>query len=238
MARDIRKGRAALPHRARAFRTPLNNFYVFCNGETEQNYVASLCNDLRLQSRGRVISKRHNRLSLVTHVEELLANPRCDLYDHDADTHFFIVFDVDSMAKGDESNPAELRRQTDEACRKCTKLGYTAIVSNECFELWVLLHYKNLNADSPVRRDVLLERVESSIPGYNKAKTDVYSIVRERTADATKRAVQLETAYDARTPLSKRNPYTNMHQLIAALATIAAHDHASRQSRPPGQHGA
>ncbi len=45
----------------------------------------------------------------------------------------------------------------DEIVSRCIKEGFRAAVSNPCFELWLLLHFRSLEEYTPEERQQLLE---------------------------------------------------------------------------------
>ena len=94
---------------------------------------------------------------------------------------------------------------------------YRTAWSNECFELWLLLHFIPLEA--PSSRKQYKEKLKKKVhlPGYHKSAKDVFSQLRERAPDAIQRAKSLEERHGENTPPSQRNPGTKMHELVEEL---------------------
>ena len=92
---------------------------------------------------------------------------------------------------------------------------FKAIASVPSFELWLLLHFEDVQA--PLHRDEVLRRVKKHIPGYDKGYVGAFKITRERLGVATERAERLArkfTAYD------DPAPYTAVVDLVRLLTTL------------------
>ena len=101
--------------------------------------------------------------------------------------------------------------------------------SNESFELWLLLHFKNVSA--PTGRKKLFEELEAAIRSalhknnpealfdLSKGNDKIYELVTNlgSEADAIKRAAALKSKYKASDKPSKQNPCTHMDSLIHEL---------------------
>lgn len=178
--------------------------YIFCNGHTERLYFSDFRDDLNLSSI-QILPRtsEYNRLSLVRQVKHHGIKPA-------PDTEVWIVFDVDDDPSG----------QTHEAVALCNRLGYRAIVSNECFEVWIRLHYDYF--DSAIHRRALFDWMSQYFGcRYEKNKRiPVYSRLKERMPVAVRNAKRLAAAYGEDTPYMRRNPYTNMYEAVEALCAL------------------
>ena len=76
------------------------------------------------------------------------------------DDEFWLVIDVDRW--GDE--------KLSEIAQRCHQKDYKLAISNPCFELWLLLHWKTLDEYS---EDVLDEFLENSKVTKNRTRLDV-----------------------------------------------------------------
>lgn len=97
------------------------------------------------------------------------------------------------------------------------------IVSNPCFEIWFLLHFrystKGYYSSAEVIRDL-----RTFIPNYEK-NTEVNSIIEESIEDAYKNAKMLEKHFDELgydRPSEGCNPRTDMPEVIRALNLLNA----------------
>jgi hypothetical protein len=89
---------------------------------------------------------------------------------------------------------------------------FKAIASVPCFELWLLLHYEDIQA--PIHRDEVMRRLRRYIVDYEKGATPAFAITRDRLEIATQRAQRLATKFNAYTD---PEPYT----AVAELANLS-----------------
>jgi len=127
------------------------------------------------------------------------------------------VFDKDSFE--DE--------QFNKAITLCKNKGYKAVWSNECIELWFLLHFNYLTA--AIDRKSYMEKLneifsKKKIVGgrYKKNLEDIHSILTTHgsEAQAIKHARKLENLFDDKTTPSKQKPMTKVYELIEELNSI------------------
>jgi hypothetical protein len=125
-----------------------------------------------------------------------------DRDDHDS------YFDALALA---ESLQGTLRNDNKQA------IQFQAIASVPCFELWLLLHYADIQA--VIHRDEVMRRLRQHLPAYVKASNDVFAHTRGQLEIATARAQTLSaqfTAHDAPAP------YTGVDALVKQLTTLRA----------------
>ena len=92
---------------------------------------------------------------------------------------------------------------------------FEAIASVPCFELWLLLHFEDVQA--PLHRTEVYQRLHHFLPDYDKGQAGHYAQTSHNLADASQRAehlAQLTTAHDG------TEPYTDMHRLVHLLTTL------------------
>ena len=128
--------------------------------------------------------------------------------------HVWLVYDKDDF-------PDE---QFDQTAIKCESIStdetrYHAIWSNQCIELWFLLHFMFLQSD--IHRSEYWPKLTSCLKGigqgsYRKNRPDMYQILRPHMDDALRNALLLEQINSGRTP-SKSAPGTKMQDLIQTL---------------------
>lgn len=92
---------------------------------------------------------------------------------------------------------------------------FQAVASVPSFELWLLLHYEDIQ--SPIHRDEVMRRLRGHIPGYEKGATRVFSITRERVAVAMQRAEALTAKFNAR---SEPESFTAIGELVGLLTRL------------------
>ncbi len=125
------------------------------------------------------------------------------VFDRDEHHSYFDALDqmkaLDGKLRNDENQPV------------CFK----AIASIPSFELWLLLHYEDIQA--PIQRDEVLARLSQHIPGYDKGAGGAFALTRDRLDTATQRAQVLATKFTAYTA---PEPFTALHLLVSLLTTL------------------
>jgi hypothetical protein len=92
---------------------------------------------------------------------------------------------------------------------------FKAITSVPCFELWLLLHYEDVQA--VIHRDEVMQRLKGYLSGYEKGMSSGFALTRERLAIATLRAQTLSEKHSA---YSVPEPFTAIHELVTLLTTL------------------
>ena len=92
---------------------------------------------------------------------------------------------------------------------------FQAIASVPSFELWLLLHYEDIQA--PLHRDEVMRRLKQHISGYDKGAGEAFATTRAHLAVATQRAERLAARFTADTA---PEPFTAISGLVALLTTL------------------
>ena len=92
---------------------------------------------------------------------------------------------------------------------------FQAIASVPSFELWLLLHFEDIQ--SPLHRDVVMRRLKLHISGYDKGAGNAFSVTRKHVAVATERAERLAAQFSAHTD---PEPFTAIVELVRLLTTL------------------
>lgn len=108
-----------------------------------------------------------------------------------------------------ESLDGKLRNDNKQAVR------FKAIASIPSFELWLLLHYEDIQ--SPLHRDNVMARLRHHIPGYEKGAGGAFAATADQLSVATQRALSLATKFSA---YSDPEPFTSIHELVELLTTL------------------
>jgi RloB-like protein len=97
-------------------------------------------------------------------------------------------------------------------------VGFTAVRSVPCFELWILLHFQDIHAFW--HRDDVIAAVSSAgrLPGYRKGSTGIYAATKSSIPEATARAEFLRTKFN---PTTDTDPYTDMDWLVGKLRSLS-----------------
>lgn len=111
-------------------------------------------------------------------------------------------------------------KNLDEAIFEAKRVGITVALSNPCFELWFLLHYREINHRIDCSEAIKL--LHKYISGYNKTK-DYSDILKPHINEAVKRAKYLQGNTDDCLPQSiiEKNPSTDVHIIVSRLASLA-----------------
>ncbi len=149
-----------------------------------------------------------NTLSLLAHAQAL-AKSSARGY-----THVWVVYDRDSFA-------AENFNAVAAACEAEDAGGarFHAIWSNECFELWYLLHFEYLQAD--LSRCMYGPKLDAHLAKmgagpYHKSTPGMFALLEPRLDVALANARKLEDRNAGKTPEASR-PGTMVHKLIEHL---------------------
>ena len=182
--------------------------YLICEGkETEMRYFR------RFRTRECLIeivpkeSQHKEALSLVQHAKDVLKQ---DPYYPDDGDKVWCVFDRDDNTN-QNLNAAE---------RLAEQLGYQLAFSNPCFELWILLHFRDQRAELLNADDVIaVLRDGGYLPQYEK-NMDVYDRLSGQQTEAVARAGRRMASLneDRIKAISREsNPATTVHILVQYL---------------------
>ena len=132
------------------------------------------------------------------------------------------IFDYD--VKPDN---ASQKQDFDNAIAEALRSGFKVAFSNDCFELWVVLHYKLVSSQhhrteyydmlSDVWKGPLGRRSYESAGKEIRFSEGLYKALLPNQAEAIKRAKQLHEEYLAGTPCHQMNPCTTVYELVESL---------------------
>lgn len=186
--------------RKRRIRKERKSFLIVCEGEkTEPNYfkafrVASL--------EVKILGSGHVTKSLVNYTKKQVKLARNLGEYHD---QVWCVFDKDSFTK----------EQFNTAVQQAESLGYKVAYSNECFELWYILHYEYLT--SGLNRKQYFKKLGKLLGRkYEKKNREMYSKLSNNQERAIRNATKLLKRYNPIKPADD-NPSTTVHLLVQEL---------------------
>lgn len=180
--------------------------------DTEPAYFSSIKNTINKNYPGRIqldiSGEGDNTVSLFERAL-LRAKTSANKY-----KHVWVVYDTDDF-------PAEHINQTAKLCldNSNDETAFHAIWSNQCFELWFLLHFSFLQADLhrsaywPKLTELLTAQ---GLGAYEKSRTDMYSILYPYMDTAIANAEKLDAINTGKLP-SAAAPGTQVHLLIKKL---------------------
>jgi hypothetical protein len=209
MTRTDRRTGARPLKRKVGTRRPRKTFVIFCEGErTEPEYLDALKRqpsvrdvaavDLRVEG-GQGDSKPLTLVAMATEAHSRAIDEEAEI------DEFWCVFDVEWP-----QNHPGLKK----AVQQARVNGINLAVSNPCFELWLILHFKDQTAwlENGDARRLRRQLDGSGDKGLDAAK------YMSLTADAARRAAELDRRHlrDG-TVFPHDNPSSGMHQLLAAI---------------------
>lgn len=128
--------------------------------------------------------------------------------------HVWIVYDTDDF-------PAHSINQTASLCDQYSneETRYHAIWSNQCIELWFLLHFQYMQSD--IHRSEYISKLNECLGGiqageYTKGRSDMYQVLRPYMETAITNAHKLDCANKDKAPADAA-PGTKVFELIEAL---------------------
>lgn len=187
--------------RSASLRQARRRLLIVCGAKaTEPDYVNGLKKHLRNPAVSiKVVSKDKAPSQVVQYALKLAAQAP-DTYDE-----VWCVVDTDQFTDLDEAAKSAARSTTD-------RLKVTIIVSNPCFELWLLLHFTD-HRGATASFGQLEPLLKKHVPGYHKSRMDFEADYAPTYLDAVRRAMALEpSGIDYR-----RNPSTNMWRLVTTM---------------------
>jgi hypothetical protein len=205
--------------RRAASRQPIDRLLIVCEGsKTEPNYLNEIRAQLRLPTANVLVRPSElgtAPIQVVKFAEQLFlhGDAHHGLRKKEFD-HVYAVFDQDDHASFREA--IDYCESLDEKYRNDERklVGFTAIPSVPCFELWLLLHFEDVQAN--MHRNEVYSRLKQHLAGYAKGQTDGWTKTQALLAVATGRAARLVQNHQADPSL----PYTHMHTLVQRLRTL------------------
>lgn len=126
----------------------------------------------------------------------------------------WLLYDKDDFPYDDFDNTQYSAEQRED------KREYKVAWSNECIELWFLLHFQELSAN--VGREQYYKMLTSHFKSigyekYEKNLENIYDIISDKTDIAISRAEKQYNEYEKTVPPSRRCPATRIFELIRIL---------------------
>ena len=202
-----RRHRDRKPARRKPIRDAKPIILIVCEGKrTEPEYLRGFqksCRNPRVQIE--IADERGVPLTLVQLAKKMRAAADSQA-SREADDNLrydsvWCVFDVDEHP------------HLPDAVTMARDNGIHLAISNPCFELWLLLHFR----ESPgmKNRGDVAKLLKKTVPDYDKQVT--YSDYETGYADAVKRAKRLTDAAAKADEGWRRNPTTNTHELTELI---------------------
>lgn len=206
--------------RKQARRANYDRLLIVCEGsKTEPNYFKEIRQEHRLHTANVAIHPSKSGtapIQVVQYAKELVenGNPHRKIKPG-AVEQVYVVFDRDTHASFHEA--CLLVRSLDSKLLNdnAQPILFRAIVSVPNFELWLLLHFENI--ERPLHRDEVLKRLKRHMPSYKKAIANSFALTRHQLDVAHQRAKVLTERH---TPIDGIQPYTDVSGLVALLTKL------------------
>jgi hypothetical protein len=187
--------------------------------KTEPNYFNEIRANYRLHTAN--VEVRHSELGtapiqVVQYAQELFEHgDRHKNIQRRAFEKVFSVFDRDNHDSYFDA--LRLAESLDGKLRNDAKqpVVFQAVASVPSFELWLLLHFEDVQA--PLHRDEVMHRLKLHMSNYEKGARKAFASTRIHLAVATERAERLAKRFNADTD---PEPFTAIARLVALLTTL------------------
>lgn len=195
-----------------------NPIYIFCEGEkTEPNYFRGF---------KAIIEENpvyRNRIHIIPCAcETIRVLEKAIQYQKDNSVtsgSMWLVYDKDSFPSKDFN---EVETRVKSLNKKNPHVTYHACWSNECFELWLLLHFSYMNSN--ISREDYVKKLnvifhKKDLDRYEKNRKDIFTIVEQygNPGNAIKYSKKLLENTSGKTP-SEIAPGTKVYELVEELA--------------------
>jgi RloB-like protein len=180
-------------------RKPIPTFLIVCEGaKTEKYYFESFPVSTRPEVK--IVGAGCETIAVVNRALELMKDKSFD--------RVWCVFDRDPSRD-------KTAQRFNDAIQLAKKENIQVAYSNECFEIWYLLHF-HLYSTAVPRKDY--GKMLTTLLGvkYEKNSEDMYTLLEDNQPKAIKHATNLLASYDPHNPESD-NPATTVHRLVEEL---------------------
>lgn len=188
--------------------------YIFTEGEeTEPNYFECKKKEIRSSNvKIKIKGVGHNTVSLVDYAKEFVAIMDIKIDSSMGGDECWVVFDKDNY-----------NADFDRAISVAESAGFKVAYSNECFELWLLLHFNFI--DAAIGRKEYKEKLDEKInkingQDYQKNSKNMYELIAHLEKDAIRNAKKLLETHKGVQSALKRNPSTTVHSLVERLNAL------------------
>jgi hypothetical protein len=196
-------------------------YLIVCEGEkTEPQYFRAMIGALGINAQRIKIARNDGNSPdrIVNHGLQLYEN---DLKLGDGFDQVYCVFDRDTHSTFDD---ALMKIKSLKAKGK----PFCSITSTPCFEYWLLLHFEFTDKafaatgkKSAGDAVVLALKKHKPLKDYDKAKSDIYELVKTKTETASKHAKRNRKNAEK---TGATNPWTNVDVLVDVFAEMGKHN--------------
>ena len=190
--------------------------YIVSEGtETEPNYISGFAKKINKKCKDYGLGKRIVVRGTGRNTRGLLDFARDEVEkEFPMAQEVWLMYDKDDFPYDDFDNTQKSAEE------KTDKRRYRVAWSNECIELWFLLHFQELHSN--IGRDAYKAKLnehfrEAGYPKYEKNMKNIFAVLEDKTDTAIKRAKRQYEEYRKDDPPSKRCPATRVYELVQEL---------------------
>ena len=178
---------------------------IFCEGKTEENYFRQLIALERIKGANvKVLNPRKtDSLGLVKEAISFKNSKNFSKNDE-----IFCIFDIDDSSIKDIKGTIDLSK----------KHKIKLIISNPCFEYWILCHFEKYS--SPISGREITSRLKKKFRGYKKGHVDLYYSIRGKTNNAIKNIKSVKKDLGKKKIRKNQNPSTDIHEFLQYLLSL------------------
>ncbi|MCK5460587.1 RloB domain-containing protein [Candidatus Gracilibacteria bacterium] len=218
--------------RKREARDEFKKIYIFCEGEsTEPLYFRGFKQEIEEEIRRKeaaivIEGTGANTISLVNYAIKKVKEDGIDKNEGD---EVWVVFDEDTRENGNFDNAIYKAKAFNQ--KKGMECSFNVAYSNECFELWYLLHFR-YSTSSVGRKNyykeltMYLNKLDPAlqIESYEQQgkSLDLYKLLKPFQKKATEGAMKLEKYWkaDGEMVYAKQKPITKVYHLVESLNSL------------------
>lgn len=177
------------------------------NNQTERKYFSHF-NDNK--SKYRILQSKGHKTDPVGVINELIMSVKKEELNIQEGDMAIAFIDVDFLEVH--------HKQLIEARKLALKHGIKMYLSNPCFEIWFLSHFR-YSTKQYYSNDEVVHDLKEYIPGYAK-NLDVFPVLKDRTETAIENSKKLETYHESiiSQNFMDRNPSTEVFQFVELLS--------------------
>ena len=170
---------------------------LFVEGESEKTYFEWF----RQHEAGVALKIQPTKMAGLESIHRTCMNYK-KTHPVEKDDIHIVIIDVDNRSAS----------EINDFIKKCEKNGMDVFVSNPSFEVWLLMHFKDVTGN-PNQND--LERRLSEAMGYRYKKSEGIRMTPENIRSAIERGYKKTDSYrDMREKNIKNGPWTDLHFLV------------------------
>ena len=196
---------------------PERHLFVTEGTKTEPNYLYGMIDQIcalygaPCRRQFEVYGEGHNTLGLLARAEQHLTNAP------DGFQHVWLLYDQDDFPKDHFDNTVKRCKALNLRNREQGRdTVFHALWSNQCVELWFLLHFEYLHSN--IGREQYQEMLSQCLgKKYEKNDPQIFSILFPRMKTAIYNAKRLRALYPENTPPSQCAPCTTFYELLETL---------------------